>query len=600
MKPGFSIIIPTYNTLPYLKLCLQSLKEHSGLDHQLIVFADGCSDGTLEFLKQASGVRYAASGDNLGICTATNRAASMAERDWLFFINNDVVAAPGWDLALLQHLAPGRALSSVQVEPGWVPVAGCHIEKDFGRTWAEFRQDLFLKFAAHITEDDRGHIRPGIHYPFLIGRRLWNETGGLDERFNPGPGSDPDLFYRLALRGTQMLQVRDSLFYHFGGRASRFAGESSRQQAKWKKASRNSRRIYALKWGKKWDFGFGEVPKIGRPEKVAIFVFGGIGNMVMALPAISAVRKVFTSEAISLVTQKNSMLELVDKKHFAQTMSFDQNEFQGLGGILKLKKALRMPGNSASLGLVPFPRRKYGLLSLYLGCAERVCEKTSFTIACNRVIETKSKHYLERNLEMLRAIGIEHGFDGYDMPVDEAHQRSARCFLEQQGLVAGKIIGLHPGAGHPSKRWPANSFIALGRRLADRGGKLLVFGGPGEKELVQGVAAEIGHQAFCFWGDGPLGPVLALIKNCRVFVANDSGLAHCAAALGVPTVGIFGPTDPDVCRPYGQFVKIVRAHSECGPCYRAGGRFDCRAGEAECLKSVTVEKVVEAMGGFVF
>ncbi|MDP2806565.1 MAG: glycosyltransferase family A protein, partial [bacterium] len=117
MKPGFSIIIPTYNTLPYLKLCLKSFKEHSAYSHQVIVCADGCSDGTNEFLKTYPGIDKVILNKNQGICSATNQAARLANREYLFLANDDLVAAPGWDEALMSQAASDRVLSGVQIEP---------------------------------------------------------------------------------------------------------------------------------------------------------------------------------------------------------------------------------------------------------------------------------------------------------------------------------------------------------------------------------------------------------------------------------------------------------------------------------------------------
>jgi len=590
MKPGFSIIIPTYNTLPYLKLCLKSFKEHSAYSHQIIVCADGCSDGTNEFLKTYPGIDKVILDQNQGICSATNQAVRLADREYLFLANDDLVASLGWDEALISSASPDRVLCGVQVEPGWVPVAPCHIKRDFGRAFGEFREQEFLKYAATENLHKQGLSAPGVNYPFLIHRGLWEQLGGLDERFNPGPGSDPDLFYRLALKGTEFRRVCSSLFYHFGGRASRFAGESGRQSVSWEKAAGRSRNVFAQKWGRPWDFGFGQTPTIKRPESLAFFVWGGLGNMVMALPAIEAAREELSGARITVIAQKQAMLSLLSSG-IQDRLALDDLQYRGWMGSWKLAQDLRKINPRISFTSLPFPKMRYGLMALISGAGDRVCPEANRNPGCNLKIQTTATHYLERNLELLRAAGIDRKFQGYGLSLGPEEMKQAEESLLRLKIEPSKLIGLHPGAGHPRKRWPKESFAALGKSLTGRGFSLLVFGGPEEKELAEYVASKAGPGAVSMVGGQDLRATLALIKRCRVFISNDSGLAHCAAALLVPTLSVFGPTDPALSRPYGPSAKTVQSPVKCGPCYRPADKYGCREPGPPCLSRVSPESV---------
>lgn len=586
MKQGVSIIIPTYNTLPYLKLCLKSFKEHSAYPHQIIVCADGCSDGTNDFLKTYPGIDYLILDENQGICSATNQAARLANREYLFLANDDLVASPGWDQVLMSHANPARVLSGVQVEPGWVPVAPCHIKRDFGQTSGDFREQEFLSFTSNEKWRKQGFSEPGANYPFLIHRQLWEQLDGLDERFNPGPGSDPDLFYRLALDQKELLRVRSCLFYHFGGRASRFAGESGKQSQAWKKAAVRSRSVFALKWGRPWDYAFGQVPKINRPGSLVYFVWGGIGNMVMALPAIEAIRKYSPDTAILVVAQKQTMLQLLPAG-IKNKAARDDLRYRGFRGLWDLAQDLRKFKPKISFPSQPFPKMRYGLMALIAGAKNRVCPKTKSVFCCNLKIREGSKHYLERNLELLRAAGIDRKFHSYGLTINPEEEKRANEFLQRQRIEGSKLIGLHPGAGHHQKRWPRDNFISLGKSLTGKGFSLLVFGGPEEKELAEYVVLNIGTGAGCWVGNSDLRATLVLIRSCRAFISNDSGLAHCAAALEVPTLTIFGPTDPALSRPYGPSAKIVQTSVKCGPCYRPAGKFGCKEPGPPCLAQIS-------------
>ncbi|MBI5804735.1 glycosyltransferase [candidate division TA06 bacterium] len=590
MKPGFSIIIPTYNTLPYLKLCLKSFKEHSAYPHQIIVCADGCSDGTNEYLKNYPGIDKVILGKNQGICSATNQAARLADREYLFLANDDLVASPGWDEALMSMAASDRVLSGVQVEPGWVPVAPCHIKRDFGQTFEEFREQEFLTYAGAENRQKQGAFEPGVNYPFLIHRRLWEQLDGLDERFNPGPGSDPDLFYRLALKETELLRVRSSLFYHFGGRASRFAGEMGRQSDAWKQAAAASRRVFTKKWGRPWDFGFGQAPKIKRPGSLAFFVWGGIGNMIMALPAIEAAREELPNTKITVISQKQAMLSLLPSG-MQKKLAIDDPQYRGLKGTWKLIRDIRKLDPEITFTSSPFPGIRYCLAALVSGARDRVSPEQRKYDLCNLKIQAASRHYLERNLEMLRAAGIDRKFQGYGLSLAPEEIKQAKGSLLRLKIEPSKLIGLHPGAGNSQKRWSKENFIILGKSLTDRGLSLMVFGGPEEKGLAEDVALKVGPGAVSMVGGQDIRATLALIKHCRAFVSNDSGLAHCAAALQVPTLTIFGPTDTALSRPYGPSAKTVKSQAECSPCYRPANKYGCREPVPVCLSRLSPDNV---------
>jgi len=590
MRPGFSIIIPTYNTLPYLKLCLKSIKEHSAYPHQIIVCADGCVDGTNEYLETYPGIDKVILSKNQGICSATNQAARLANREYLFLANDDLVVSPGWDEALVNSTSPCRVLSGVQVEPGWVPVAPCHIKRDFGQTFEEFREQEFLTYAGSENRLKQGVFEPGVNYPFLIHRKLWEQLDGLDESFNPGPGSDPDLFYRLALKGTELLRVRSSLFYHFGGRASRFAGESGRQSDAWKQAAAASRKVFAKKWGRPWDFGFGQAPKIKRPGSLAFFVWGGIGNMIMALPAIEAAREELPGAEITVIAQKQSMLSLLPSG-VPKKLALDDLQYRGLKGSWKLIQDLRKQKPEITFTSSPFPGIRYCLASLISGARDRVSPEQRKYDFCNLKIQTKSRHYLERNLELLRAAGIDRKFQGYGLSLTPVEIKQAEKALLRLKIEPSKLIGLHPGAGNPKKRWSGDNFIALGKILTAQGFSLMVFGGPEEKGLAEYVALKTGPGAVSMAGGHDLRAALALIKHCRAFISNDSGLAHCAAALLVPTLTIFGPTDPALSRPYGPSAKAAQNPAECSPCYHPADKYGCREPGPPCLSRVSPETV---------
>ena len=234
----FSIVIPSWNNLPYLRLCVESLRRNSRHAHQILVHVNDGSDGTREWIAR-EGIEHTASSENLGICYAVNLAASRARTGYVMYLNDDMVAAPGWDAALENALARvgGRQmfmLSGTMIEP-FESGNRCVVVADYGREPSAFDFERYCATAqARARSDWLGATWP----PTLVSRDLWHRVGGYSTEFSPGMGSDNDFSMKLWQAGCRVfLGVGGSLFYHFA-RAS-----TSRIR------KNDGRRQFLLKWG---------------------------------------------------------------------------------------------------------------------------------------------------------------------------------------------------------------------------------------------------------------------------------------------------------------------------------------------------------------
>jgi len=236
--PTFSVLLPTWNNLPYLKLCVASLRRHSAREHQLVVHANDGSDGTRDWLR-AEGIEHTASDENIGICHAVNLAGEKARGDYLVYFNDDMVAAPGWDAALDRALERVRRhgpfmLSGTMIEPAASGNA-CVVIADFGRDPAKFDLERFAREAPRLARADwLGATWP----PTLVARTLWHQVGGYSIEFSPGMGSDNDFSMKLWRAGCRaFLGVGDSLVYHFSETSTRRIRKN------------DGRRQFLMKWG---------------------------------------------------------------------------------------------------------------------------------------------------------------------------------------------------------------------------------------------------------------------------------------------------------------------------------------------------------------
>jgi glycosyltransferase involved in cell wall biosynthesis len=234
----FSIVIPSWNNLRYLRLCVESLRRHSAQPHQILVHVNDGSDGTRDWVAR-EGLEHTATESNVGICVAVNLAAARARADCVLYVNDDMVAAPGWDVAL--ERAQGRVggfaafmLSGTMIEP--VATGNrCVVVADFGRDPDQFDLGRFAREAAgHARSDWLGATWP----PALVRCEAWNRVGGYSIEFSPGMGSDNDFSMKLWHEGCRVfLGVGDSLFYHFAKATTARIRKN------------DGRRQFLMKWG---------------------------------------------------------------------------------------------------------------------------------------------------------------------------------------------------------------------------------------------------------------------------------------------------------------------------------------------------------------
>jgi heptosyltransferase II len=161
----------------------------------------------------------------------------------------------------------------------------------------------------------------------------------------------------------------------------------------------------------------------------------------------------------------------------------------------------------------------------------------------------------------------------------------------QHGLTGTDrpAVALAPGAVGPAKRWPAGAYAALARRLLADGFSVWIVGGPNEKALAQEIVGDTAARDFTA---ADLREAILALAAAFAAVSNDSGLVHVAAALGTPTVGIFGPTSPWHWAPLNPLAAKIQADSDlpCRPCHKPV----CRLGHHRCMTDITTDEVYAA------
>jgi heptosyltransferase II len=181
----------------------------------------------------------------------------------------------------------------------------------------------------------------------------------------------------------------------------------------------------------------------------------------------------------------------------------------------------------------------------------------------------------------------------WPMPELEVAASEIAAWRIRRGLTDDRpIVALAPGAVGPSKRWPAAAYAALTRQLTADGFAVWILGGPDEKSLATEIAGDSGARDLT--GKDLRDAILAL-GAASVAVSNDSGLLHVAAALGTPSIGIFGPTSPWHWAPLNPLAAVIETKSElpCRPCHKPV----CRLVHHRCMRDISADEVLAATRG---
>jgi heptosyltransferase-2 len=331
-------------------------------------------------------------------------------------------------------------------------------------------------------------------------------------------------------------------------------------------------------------------------KRILVRAVNWLGDAVLTTPAIDAIRASFPSARITLlatplVAELFSPHDSVD-----EVMIYEKNgRHAGLMGRLRLAGELRARG--FDLAILLQNALDAAVIARMAGIPLRIGYRTDgrgllLSRGSPLTGESKRLHHVEYYLKMLSHFGIPSASKALSLTVTEEEEREAADILHRAGIEADDfLLGINPGATYGSaKRWYPERFAAVADELCNRwGGKAIITGGRGERDIAGEIAATAKSKCLDLAGGTSVRQLMALIKRCDFFITNDSGPMHIAAALNVPLVAVFGPTDHTTTSPYSDRAVVVRRDVECAPCLLRECPTDHR-----CMKGVTVEDVVAA------
>lgn len=315
-----------------------------------------------------------------------------------------------------------------------------------------------------------------------------------------------------------------------------------------------------------------------------------IGDVVMATPLLSILRRAFSGDLITVLC-RTYVSELLARCPFADRLvTYDRR-----GGAAAAVRALRAdrPRGGWEAAFVLPPSISSALTALLAGCRRRV----GYGAGMRRLLLSdvpgpaapRTSHLSNSYAALAALLGAE-----VPWPLPAPTIVAPYDWRERVGAagLAGPYAVLAAGAMYgPAKMWPAARYAALARMIAEeRGIVIAVVGSQAERAYVEAMIRCSGTRSANLAGRLDLGALIAVLRGARVVVGNDSGPVHISAALGVPTVTVFGSTSPAWTAPLGPRSRVVAADMDCSPCFRRA----CPDGGARCLENISPEAVMDA------
>ncbi len=344
------------------------------------------------------------------------------------------------------------------------------------------------------------------------------------------------------------------------------------------------------------------------PRRILCMKFYGLGNAIMLIPVLEAVRRRWPAVEIDFLTMPGNVALLersgVVRRAFAVDTStigrFVATMWTTLGRV-------RRRGYDTVLDFEQFVKIS-SIIGFFSGAHERIGFNTDGQrrgfMYTRRVVYTDSDHMSAIFARLTRPLGVDGPLPEVRLPLADAERRAARAFLADAGLAPDHfpLVAVHLGIGMnfykvPLKRWDPANFAAVADALAERHGAAVVFTGQGaeERQLIAEARSRMRGRSVDACDRFDVAGLAALIDHCHFVIANDTSVMHLAALVGTPVVAIFGPTAPLHYGPRGDHNLVFYRDLYCSPCLTNYNLKVSRCLDNVCMRGIRPDDVVAAI-----
>ena len=338
-------------------------------------------------------------------------------------------------------------------------------------------------------------------------------------------------------------------------------------------------------------------------RRILIRANNWIGDVVMISPAVRAIRENFQGARIAILAKRWVLETLGGNPYYDDLIEYDSDgRHRGAPGVWRLSRELRLVRfdlavlfqkafEAAAIAFLAGARMRFGYAT----------DRRGALLTHPLPDPPAGVHHVEAFLGIARGLGCTVRDPRPFFHLDPDARRRVAALLETSRHPGGApLVALHPGASKAPRAWHADRFALLGRRLVERArASIVLLGGPEDRDLLRAVAAGVPARSRVDLPDGlSIQEMAGVLERSALFVGNDSGPMHLAAALGAPVVAIFGPGSPRRTSPVPREggLEVIGGDYPCSPCRQDFFR-ECPsspAGKPFCLEEITVDEVEAA------
>lgn len=333
-------------------------------------------------------------------------------------------------------------------------------------------------------------------------------------------------------------------------------------------------------------------------KKILVIQTAFLGDIVLSIPLINNIKNVFKNSKIYVLTTPIGYEILKYQKTIENILVYDKKgKDKGLSKFLDFVNILKV----FNFDIVFCPHRSFrsSLLCFLSGIKERYgFSNSQGKIFFNKIVPFKKDLYeLERNLYFLE--NFQNNFNINDLdktiqfPVNNEKEREVFVLLKKD--TNKTIITIHVSSRWKTKKWPYKNFLKVIEYFSNKEYLVIVLGDIKEDiEVHQYLLVKQNINTINLIGKTSIDDLISIIRNSNIYITNDSGPMHIAAALGVPIVAIFGPTTKNLgFFPYTEKAIVLEKKLKCRPCSKHGGN-SCKRGHFDCMNKISYKEVIEA------
>ncbi len=602
-----SIIIPTCGAGGYIQTCINTLRERTSYRDFEIVCIENIPEHLVErraWLSEAAD-KILMTNEAFNWSRFNNMAATKARGEYLLFLNDDIeIEQPDWLDAMLEY--------AVQPEIGVVGARLLYPDRTVqhaGMFLAEFGVGRHAFRLA--TEDDPGYFGLALMPRnvtavtgacMLMRREHFATLGGFEEA-HLIVNNDVDFCLRTLEAGRRVVVTPHATLLHYeqasrGGMQDVF--DRSRFAQRWRKRFALGDPFHNPNLSKHHDdfrlneepvrIAYGGHPLFAAEEirRILVVKVDHIGDFILALPAIRRLKELFPAAHIDVLSSPTTAslaalepsIDGMIPFEFFHTRSALGLKTVGKEELEALRSQLAPYRFDLAIDLRKHPETRPLLRvsgARYLAGFDYAGQFAWLDVALewegDRGLQPKRYHVSDDLLHLVDAVGISAATDRGALAAPTLAALRAAEPLPQAltPLFERRVACVHPGAGNEMKQWPEEHFISLIELLVTEGGvNVVLVGGPDEAEIGGRILPSLRHPTAIrsVIGELSLAGLTGLLSRCALYVGNDSGPKHIAAAVGIPTVGIHsGTVDPTEWGPMGPQAVAVARQMSCSPCY---------------------------------